>query len=233
MEFATKNNYIYENLKDDIVEGRLRPGERIVIPEVSNRYNVSPMPVREALGRLQQDGLIEIIPHVGARVKLFDIEQFKEIMTIRIELEVLATRMAIPFINEERITRLETLYQEMVECVKTRDSNKYGKVNKEFHLTIYSAGPYQILNELITSLWARSENSRTVFSKVSDRLERSIVEHRDWLDAIKEENIEKATQVLRKQKESAIARLIEELEEGNNNMPKLRDNTSSFYSGRF
>lgn len=214
MTFVTKNDYIYEKLKDEIIDRRLRPGERIVIPDVTKRYGVSAMPIREALSRLQQDGLIEIIPHVGARVMSFNLDIFKEIMMIRTELESLATKMATPYIDEVTMDKLQVLYEEMAECSKTKDYIKYGKVNKEFHMTIYTAGPYHILSDLIASLWARSEFSRTVFTKASERLQDSQAEHLGLLEAIKAGDSDKAGRILHHQKESANAKLISLLEKG-------------------
>ena len=82
MDYMTKNEYIYEKLKDEIVDGKLASGERIIIREVSKKFGVSGVPIREALNRLQQDGLVEIIPHVGAKVVEFDLKKFKEIMDV-------------------------------------------------------------------------------------------------------------------------------------------------------
>jgi len=216
VNFITKNDFIYEKLKDEIVEGKLRPGERIIIPDVAKRYGISAMPIREALNRLQQEGLIEIVPHVGARVASFDLARFKEITMIRTELETLATKLATPYIDEATLAKLEALYEEMQVSLQEGDQIRYGKINKEFHMTVYSAGPYPVLRDMIASLWARSEFSRTVFLKVSNRLEASQSEHREWLEAIKKKDAEKASQTVRRQKEIAFAMLFAELEKEQN-----------------
>lgn len=212
MEFVTKNDYIYENLKDEIVEGRLHPGERIVIPDVAKRYDVSAMPIREALNRLQQDGFIEMIPHVGARVASFDFNKFKEIMLIRLELETLAARLSTPFVNEKMMAQLETIHQEMAKCMEENDTARYSKLNKTFHMMIYSASPYTVLAQLISSLWTKSEFSRMVFARVSNRCRESHKEHYAWLQAIKAGDAEKASQILRQQKKLATEMLIIEIE---------------------
>lgn len=213
MEFSTKNNYLYESLKDEIIEGKLRPGERIVISDVAKRYNVSPMPIREAINRLQQDGFVEVIPHVGARVTPFDMERHKEMMMIRTELECLAVKLSTPFVNEDTMARLEQILIEMEECLRTNSNKQYGKLNYEFHMLIYGASPYKILLELITSLWARAEFSRSVFEKIPSRNLASFAEHKAIIEAIKEKDGEKAAQILRKQKVEATALHMKLLEE--------------------
>lgn len=212
MDFITKNDYIYEKLKDEIVEGKRRPGERIVIPDVAKQYDVSAMPIREAFNRLQQDGLIEMTPHVGARVASFDLQKFKEIMLIRIELEALAAKLSTPYIDSKKMAELEVMYQEMEKCAVENNLAQYSKLNKIFHMTIYTASPYTILAELIASLWTKSEFSRTVFTRVSSRTKESLAEHYNWLQAIKAGDAEKASQILRQQKERAVPLLIEDIE---------------------
>jgi len=212
MEFSTKNNYIYESLKDEIMMGKLRPGERIVISDVAKRYNVSPMPIREAINRLQQDGFVEVIPHVGARVSPFDIERHKEIMLIRTELEALAIKLSTKHIDEQTIAKLEDILREMEECVNNNEHKRYGKLNVEFHLTIYGASPYKILYELINNLWARSEFSRSVFERIPERNRDSLAEHKAIVEAIKAGDGERAAAIFRRQKEVSTAMHIEILE---------------------
>lgn len=213
MEFNTKNNYIYENLKEEIIMGHLRPGERIVISDVAKRYNVSPMPIREAINRLQQDGFVEVVPHVGARVTSIDLEKHKELMLIRTELEALAVKLSTPFIDEKALARLDEILQEMEEHVKDNDHKKYGKLNVEFHLLIYGASPYKILYEMITTLWGRSEYSRSIFEKIPARNAASLAEHKDMVEAIKKGDGDKAAEILREQKKVSTAMHIEYLKQ--------------------
>lgn len=212
MEFNTKNNYLYVSLKDDIIEGKLRPGERIVISDVAKRYNVSPMPIREAINRLQQDGFIEVIPHVGARVCAIDLDRHKDLMQIRFELEPLAVRLSTEFIDDERISQLEDIIRQMEESVKNKENKRYGKLNKEFHLLVYGAGPNEILYNLIVSLWLRTEFSRGIFELLPERNEKSLAEHKAMLEAIKARNGELAAQILRQQKTESTAMHLKLLE---------------------
>lgn len=212
MNYYTKNDIIYEKLKDRIIDGKLAPGQRLVIFELANEFNVSPMPVREAIKRLQQDGFLEVIPHVGARVASFDLNKFKEIVLIRMELEPLAARLATPYINADKIKELEQIILDMERAIKDKNYTQYAQLNKKFHIAIYSASPYQYLYELIMSLWTKSEFSRTIFSKFNDRMEVSIAEHKMWLQAIKDGDSQKSGNILRAHKENAFKKLIDSYE---------------------
>lgn len=205
MEFNTKNNYIYESLKEEIVKGNLRPGERIVISDVAKRFNVSPMPIREAINRLQQDGFVEVVPHVGARVSTIDLERHKELMLIRIELETLAAKLSTPYIDEKTLARLDEILLEMEEAVQNNEHRRYGKLNVDFHLLIYGAGPYKILYDLITTLWGRSEYSRSIFETIPERNAESLKEHQAMVAAIKMGDAQKVADILRQQKEISTA----------------------------
>jgi len=212
MDYMTKNEYIYEKLKDEIVDGKLASGERIIIREVSKKFGVSGVPIREALNRLQQDGLVEIIPHVGAKVVEFDLKKFKEIMSVRVELEIMATKLATPNISEDTFKQLEELQQQMKQCVEDGDGYTYSKINKKLHLLIYSSCPNQFLYELIESLWERSEYSRSVFFMYTKRLPDSYKEHDEWLSALRAKDADKAGEILRQQKKAALSILYVLLE---------------------
>ena len=212
MNYHTKNDVVYQQLKEKIVNRVLRPGERIVISDIANELEVSPMPVREALNRLQQDGFVEINPHVGARVVMFGATGFKEIALIRIELEVLATRLATPYLDDDKIKELDSVLKQMEMAVADRDGNLYSKLNKDFHCIVYSAGPYKYLYELILNLWAKSNFSKSIFLKVPEQVSVSLDDHRKLLDALKAKDADKAAEILRSHKTIAFQELFKEYE---------------------
>ena len=87
--FKTKTEVVYDFLKKNILNGRYRPGEKIVISVIARRLDVSDIPIREAIKRLQTEGLLDITPHVGAKVVEIDQNEFEQITMIRAQLEVL------------------------------------------------------------------------------------------------------------------------------------------------
>jgi DNA-binding GntR family transcriptional regulator len=212
VKYYTKNDVVYQQLKEKIVNKVLRPGERIVISDIANELEVSPMPVREAIKRLQQDGFVEVNPHVGARVAMFGTTGFKEIALIRIELEVLATRLATPYFDDDRIKELESVLKQMETAVADRDGNSYSKLNKDFHCTVYSTGPYKYLYELILNLWAKSNFSKSIFLTVPEQVSVSLDGHRKWLDALRAKDADMAAEMLRSHKTEAFQELFKEYE---------------------
>ena len=213
MIYATKNEIVYNRMKEAILDGILNPGERLVVAELAKTYQVSPMPVREAIARLGQEGLVEVNPHVGARVVSVDMKELMDITAIRTELETLAARQATDKLSEGDISHLQRLCLEMRESLLADDAVRYESGNREFHEYVYKRCGNDTLINLIAMLWTKSEVTRTVFRRLPSRNAQSLAEHEDWLAAIKERNAEKVAVIVRHHKEEAFQRLSASLEE--------------------
>ena len=211
-KYVTKNDFVYKELKAEILEGRLRPGERLIVADLASRFEVSPMPIREALMRLQQEELVEIVPHTGARVATVNMKKFLEIVAIRVELETLAAKLATKHITNDQIAALAKLVEQMEEVGLVNDFAAYQELNSRFHELIYAQCQNQQLFELIMSLWEKSKISRSIFSRLANRTAISILEHKQWLESIMERDEEKVTAVVRQHKENAFKALSEVLE---------------------
>ena len=203
MEYRTKSDYIYEKIKDDIIEGKLALGERLLISTLAQQYNVSAMPIREVINRLLQDGLVETIANVGARIVTFDKNKYKEIFFVKIELEALAVKMAAESANDDLIKKLEDIIAEMDDSLAKSDMFLYAKLNKKFHLTICEANPNKFLYETLVSLWNRVELVRRTLALSFIRTTESLAEHKVILQAIKDRDGEQALQAFRQHKANA------------------------------
>jgi len=212
LELMTKNTYIYQLIKDQIIEGRLKAGERLIVADMAKLYNVSPMPIREALNRLQQDGFVESEPYKGVKVASFDLARFREIGLIRTELESLAAKLAVPNMTNSIIEQLEKSIEDQRKCVEKGDNLQFIKLNREFHLIVYRASKCEYLCDLILSLWSKSEFSKTIFIRFSSKAAESLQEHVDWLEALKQGDTERCAAIVRKHKEKSFDMLVKEIE---------------------
>lgn len=202
--FQTKSEIIFENVRAEIIEGKMKPGQRIVMRDIAKRFNMSEIPVREAICRLESDGFIVYTPHVGAVVSKIEEDEFFETYLIRIELEGLATRLATPYIKKNDIKWLEKKNQEMENALKKNSPEKLGKLNKDFHLRIYKVSPYKYLYKLIDDLWERFERTKSVFAYVPERAAASVTEHYDIINALKNKDFVEAEEIMKKQKERTM-----------------------------
>ena len=171
-------------IRSEIVEGRLSPGERIRQEAVARQCNTSRMPVREALKRLQEEGLVTHISHVGARVASLEIAELDEIYLLREQLEPLALAESIPRLSSDDHERLSRYALEMEACGDPDDPSRWVSLDRSFHLTTYSAAEMPQLLEIIDGLWNRTQHYRRVYSRLPERFAIAHMEHRLLLEAI-------------------------------------------------
>jgi DNA-binding GntR family transcriptional regulator len=211
-EEMSKSDVAYEFLKNEIILFHYRPGEKVNIRDIARKLGVSDIPVREALKRLESEGLIEFENNRGARIAPFDAKSFIDICNIRFELEVFATRLATEKITDEEIEILEEYVDKMDECIEQNNLDMFGKYNSKFHHTLYKCARSPVLIETLENLTARSHYSKSIFALVPSRLKDSNKEHKEIVEALKSRDPERAAQIIRHQKEFSTNRLLDALE---------------------
>lgn len=184
--FPTKSDIIYSTLKDQILYGERHSGERLIVADIAKKYSASPMPVREALQRLQLDGLVEIIPYVGARVSVMDAKQFEDIIVVRNMLEPVAARLAAVNMNDSDISKLFEYMQQMEGCAKENKIKEYTSLNHMFHALIWQSCGNECLLDILNNLYAKTEGTKIIFSRYPERMKDSCTEHRKIAEAIKD-----------------------------------------------
>jgi DNA-binding GntR family transcriptional regulator len=184
----------FETLHKAIVTGRLPPGARLPIEEMAEVLDMSPMPIREAVRRLDSAGLVENIPHRGARVTDLSLTDLEEVYEARLALEVLAIRRAAERFDEDRrrtaggsLARLEQMSDDT--SAATSDAHA------EFHFALYSAADSAWLLRLIRPVWETSERYCLAVPECRQLVERK-GEHRAILDACAEHDADRAALAL-------------------------------------
>ncbi len=160
---GTKADEIALALEDDIVSGRVEPGEVLRQEQLSERFGVSRTPIREALRRLAAHGLVSFTPNRGVRVRTLSREELREAFLVRSELEGLATELAVPRMTPERLAELDAAEQRFSELtVALREKARSGvednalavdwmRANYGFHDVIYAAAETPYLERLAKS----------------------------------------------------------------------------------
>jgi DNA-binding GntR family transcriptional regulator len=146
----------FESLHQAIVTGRLRPGERLPIEELASVLEMSAMPIREAVRRLHGAGLVENIPHRGARVTELSLADLAEVYEARLALEVLAVRRAAERFDAER-EDLARLRLAALESMPDDNSAATSAAHTAFHFALYDAADSAWLLRLIRPVWETSE----------------------------------------------------------------------------
>jgi DNA-binding GntR family transcriptional regulator len=145
----------YSRLRQGLITGLLKPEQVLTVRGVAQRFGVSLTPVREAIQRLVAERALTIENGRTIRVPRLDIETYREILKIRLELEYIAAKEAAARISDEEIDALEAIAQEHREAIAAGDAARTLAANTEFHLRMYRASGCQILCGIIESLWLR------------------------------------------------------------------------------
>lgn len=145
----------YQRLHRALMTGALLPEQVLTVRGVAEGYGVSLTPVREAVQRLVAERGLEVVNGRTIRVPRLDIETYRQILKIRMELEALAAKEAAPRISHEEIARLEAVVQQHRQAIDAGDALATLAANTDFHLSIYRASEHAILVGMIESLWLR------------------------------------------------------------------------------
>lgn len=196
LEVKPIRDIVYECLRNKIVEGKIKPGERIIEKDYAELMNISRTPVREALRKLETEGFVQCIPRKGALVSEFSIKDILEIYAIRQALEELAIKSCIQNITEKEINKLVQLTEEMDFCDKKGDIETVFAVCKKFNDTILTASKMPRLKNLIDTLQEHLEKFRRITMAKSERRKDAIQEHKEILKAIIDKDEEKAEKLI-------------------------------------
>jgi len=176
---VTKQERVYRVVRERILSGAYGPGYRVVIDALAAEFGVSALPVREAIRRLEAEGLVIFRPNAGAHVAPADPGLFDEEMTVLGVLEGYATALAAGHLTKADIKRLSALTDSMVESIERLDPLSFGKLNQEFHAVIYERCPNAALVDLLRDVARRLDAiRRTVFVQIPYRGAESVAEHR-------------------------------------------------------
>ena len=165
----TRQEVVFKELEHKIVTGRLMPGQRLVAEDIAKQMGVSPIPVREALGRLGARGFISNRPQRGSTVNELSRDNLIEIFEIRLFLECLASERAAVRRTEETLIQLEAFHKDYALTRKGDDFEKLLSINKRFHHTIYQAANMPILMDMIKQLWGRVSPYYYIFFRQSEK----------------------------------------------------------------
>ncbi len=175
---------VYSELQDAILMGTFKKGEALTELALSEKLGVSRTPVRGALSRLSEEGLVELIPNRGAVVIGITKEDLIDIYRIRMRLEGLASAMAAEKITETEKKELIDTAELSEFYIMKNDGERIKELDTQFHQTIYKASGSRMLEKVLSDLHRNIKAYRKVSLTSPGRAERSAEEHREILNAI-------------------------------------------------
>jgi len=202
----TKQEFVYQTLREAILKCELPPGERLVIDDLARQLQVSAIPVREALQLLLSEGLVVNVPHVGATVAPISRESILEVFTVMEGLEIVSTRLAAQRATDADIQGLADIVAQMDKALAANDHEDWAEVNKRFHLTIGELAQLPMLQEMMERIFDRWERVRRFYFSgvLIHRADQAQAEHHEILDMIRARNVEKLESMIRKHNQGGL-----------------------------
>lgn len=199
----------YGVLREAILSHALPPGARLSVPELARQLEISRSPVREAIARIQYEGLADFEPHRGAVVARIDLPALAEIYQIREVLEGLAVRLAVESGDSALGTDLEQLWQDHRKAIDEGDEERRIDLDTAFHLRIREAADSERLAEQLDRLQGQIRLAMSTTAHRGGGMQAALAEHRAVLDAVLRGDAAGAEQLAR----DHIRRLRESLHE--------------------
>ncbi|WP_421856753.1 GntR family transcriptional regulator [Oricola sp.] len=210
---------IANDLRDRILSGEIREGETIRQENLAQEYAVSRMPVREALKRLDAEGLLHLSNHRGATVIRHSLEEIGEIFDLRILIEVDLFRRAIPLMTEMDFARCGNILSQMETSYDQDDVSQWGALNSRYHAALYAAAQRGLTNDLLERISLQSDRYIRMHLSVMQQREHAKAEHRQLLALARAGDVNKAADLLARhigRTKSELLALVEEQRDAEN-----------------
>jgi DNA-binding GntR family transcriptional regulator len=201
----------YEQIKEAILSGALRPMERISEGDAATRLGLSRTPVREAFGLLAAEGLIVVIPQRGSFVSQLRIDDILEIYQIRTPLECMAARIAAEAMDETTLAELERLVEVETSRHGPREARASLDGSFEFHRIIIECVRNRRLKALVGQLQGQVHRARLLWPSTLRRLDETWEEHADLVSALRAHDPDRAEQLMRTHLERAQASTLDRM----------------------
>ena len=173
-----------DQLEQDIIVGRLKPGDRLDEVSLGARFGVSRTPIRETFAQLASNGLVELRPRRGAFVREISVRELLEMFDVMAELEAMCVRLAARRMNHEQRAALLTAHENCRLATESDDIDAYYYCNQVFHQVIYDASGNQFLCGQTEQLRNRLKPYRRLQLQVPHRVQASWQEHQVVVDAL-------------------------------------------------
>lgn len=210
-EYLPLRDIVFKTLRKAVLQGDLKPGERLMEVDLATRMGVSRTPIREAIRMLELEGLVIMVPRCGARVAQITFQNLKDVLEVREALEELAISLACQRISSQKLEELREATDKFEQTVKNGNDVKIAQADVRFHDIIVEASGNEKLKQMVLNLSEQVYRYRYEYVKDVTIHAELVREHRDMLESIEAGNIEKAVSTVKghidKQRQAIIHNL--------------------------
>lgn len=208
-ELAPLRDRIADSIRSSIIDGRVKPGERLTEPEVAKLLGVSRTPVREAFFQLISEGFVEAAPRRGVVVADLSQQDAEETYVLKGALEALAATLAAGRVTEQLTTILELINEELREAIEATpvDMGRVLDLNNRFHQTFSDASGNRKLSRLVTVYRRQTLRYNYIYLSAVSRLRQSVEEHRAMIAALRRKDVDEVGRLVRLHNDAALRSL--------------------------
>ncbi len=195
-EFLPLRDVVFNTLRQAILRGELKPGERLMEIQLANKLGVSRTPIREAIRKLELEGLVLMIPRKGAEVAEITEKNMLDVLEVRRALEELAVKLACERITEEEIQELKDAADAFQKILSEKDITKIAEADEAFHDVIFKSTGNDRLIQLLNSLREQMYRYRLEYLKREEYHPQLLEEHQQIIDRITRKDQSEAAELI-------------------------------------
>ena len=195
-EYLPLRDVVFKTLRDAILTGDLEPGERLMEIKLAEKLGVSRTPIREAIRKLELEGLVNMTPRKGAVVAEISENDLRNVLEVRRVLEKLAVKLACQKISKAEIDELRENLKFFKGALKQKDANEIAKIDVEFHDIIYKATRNDRLIQILYNLREQMYRYRLEYVKDQDTRKTVVMDHETLIESIAVGNIKVAEETI-------------------------------------
>ena len=196
-EYLPLRDVVFKTLREAILKGDLAPGERLMEIKLAHQLGVSRTPIREAIRKLELEGLVVMVPRKGAEVAKITEKDLRDVLEVRASLEELAISLACERITDEKIAELKDALEQFRTVIKGKDVTKIAQMDVAFHDVIFEATQNARLVQMVNNLREQMYRYRLEYLKDFSTHSRLDEEHVKIFEAVSARDIERATALIR------------------------------------
>ena len=212
-EYLPLRDVVFNTLRQGILKGDLKPGERLMEIHLADRLGVSRTPIREAIRMLELEGLVTMIPRKGAEVARISKQDLRDVLEVRKSLDSLAVRLACDRITDEEKDELRKTEEDFEQSIRKGDVTSIAEADVRFHDVILKAGKNGRLMQMINNLAERMFRYRLEYIKDSRNHSRLIEEHRKIIEYIVDGDKDSACEAIETHIDNQEKNVISQLEQ--------------------
>lgn len=196
-EYLPLRDVVFNTLRQAILKGELAPGERLMEIQLANRLGVSRTPIREAIRKLELEGLVLMIPRKGAEVARISEKSLRDVLEVRRSLEELAIELACQRMTEEDLQQLVEAQKDFLKAVESSDTMTIAETDEAYHDIIYNCTRNSRLVQILNNLREQMYRYRLEYIKDEGKHQILVLEHEKILKALRYRHVNDAKEAVR------------------------------------